>query len=69
MTPPPREPPVFNTFRRKVYRPFYSLREFQVGLGCLAILGGVLAWVIWRGMNPDPTLFTADESLLTSKLN
>ena len=67
MTQPQREEPVFNTFRRKVYRPFYSLREFQIGLGCVAVLGGVLAWVIWRGLNPDPTLFTANDQLLTKK--
>lgn len=64
---PPRDEPVFNTFRRKVYRPFYSLREFQIGLVCLAVLGTVLAWVIWRGMHPDPTLFAANEQLLTKK--
>ena len=65
MTQPPRDEPVFNTFRRKIYRPFYKLREFQISLVCLAILGGVLAWVVWRGRHPDPTLFAADERLLT----
>jgi hypothetical protein len=67
MTQPSRNEPVFNTFRRKVYRPFYSLREFQIGLVCLAILGAVLAWVVWRGLHPDPTLFTTDEKWLTKK--
>jgi len=64
---PQTDPPVFNTFRRKVYRPFYSFREFQIGLVCLAVLGAVLAWVIWRGLNPDPALFHSDDSLLTKK--
>ncbi|MCG3148553.1 MAG: hypothetical protein PCFJNLEI_01997 [Verrucomicrobiae bacterium] len=64
---PQPDPPVFNTFKRKVYRPFYSFREFQIVLVCLAVLGAVLAWVIWRGRNPDPTLFHSDDSLLTKK--
>lgn len=59
--------PVFNTFKRKLYRPFYSVREFQVGLVCLAVLGGVLAWVAHRGAHPDPGLFRTDENLLSAK--
>ena len=45
---PPREEPVFNTFKRKVYRPFFSLREFQIGLACLVVLVATLAWVLYR---------------------
>ncbi len=67
MSAPQQEPPVFNTFRRKVYRPFYSVREFQMGLLCLAALGGVLAWVLRRGAHPDPSLFRTDENLLSAK--
>jgi hypothetical protein len=67
MTAPHPEPPVFNTFKRKVYRPFYSVREFQVGLVCLAVLGGVLAWVLHRAAHPDPSLFHTNEQLLTAK--
>ncbi len=64
---PPTTEPVFNTFRRKPLRPFYSLREFQLGLACLIVLGGVAAWVAHRAAHPDPTLFTLTPNLLTDK--
>jgi hypothetical protein len=67
MSAPRQDQPVFNTFKRKVYRPFYSVREFQIGLVCLAALGGVLAWVAHRGAHPDPNLFRTDENLLSAK--
>jgi len=41
------------------YRPRYSLAELRWGLVALALLGGIAAWVIWRGQNPDPALFAA----------
>ncbi|MCA9672312.1 MAG: hypothetical protein KC503_42250 [Myxococcales bacterium] len=41
------------------YRPRYSLAEFRWGLVALALLGGIAAWVVWRGANPDPKLFAA----------
>jgi len=59
--------PVFNTFRRKPLRPFYSLREFQIGLVVVAILAGSVTWVVYRGTQPDPDLFAVDDQLLTSK--
>lgn len=64
---PPATEPVFNTFRRKPLRSFYSLREIQIGFVILLILGGVLAWVLHRGANPDPNLFAFKDSLLTNK--
>ena len=67
MTQSPRDEPVFNRFQRKIYRPFYKLREFQIGLVCIAGLSGVLGWVLWRGCHPDPALFTVNERFLTSK--
>jgi len=63
----PQPEPVFSTFKRKLYRPFFSLVEFWMGLVCLVVLGGVLAWVLHRGANPDPTLFRSDEKLLSTK--
>jgi hypothetical protein len=58
---------VFNTFRRKPYRPFYSLREFQTGVVIFLILGAVTLWVVWRGAHPDPDLFATHDNLLTAK--
>ncbi len=59
-----RAEPVFNTFRRQPLRPFYALREFQVGLAILVVLSAVAAWVVWRGAHPDPHLFAVPEKLL-----
>lgn len=67
MTSPQRPEPVFNTFRRKLYRPHLSTQEFRIGLVCLAVLAGIFIWVLRRGANPDPELFRADDRLLTKK--
>jgi hypothetical protein len=64
---PPTTEPVFNTFRRKPLRPFYSLREFQIGILCVAILAVVLAWVVNRSAHSDPTMFGVPQNLLTDK--
>ena len=64
---PPTTEPVFNTFRRKPLRPFYSIRELQIGAVVIVILAAVLAWVMRRGAQPDPTLFTVPQNLLTDK--
>jgi hypothetical protein len=64
---PPATEPVFNTFRRKPLRPFYSLREVQLGVVILIVLGAVTAWVAYRAAHPDPTLFTVMPDLLTDK--
>lgn len=58
---------VFNAFRRKPLRPFYSLHEFQIGVALLALLGGIAVWVVWRGLHPDPDLFNVQERLLADK--
>lgn len=64
---PPADPPVFNTFKRKPLRPFYSLREFQMGIVSLLVLGGVATWVIWGGLHPETALFAVQENLLANK--
>jgi hypothetical protein len=64
---PPNVEPVFNTFRRKPLRSFYSPREFQIGLVILAVLVAVAAWVARRGAHPDPNLFAVNEKLLSAK--
>ncbi len=64
---PPQPEAVFNTFRRKPLRPFYSLREIQIGAVIVVGLAGIAGWVAWRGAHPDPALFTTDESLLTKR--
>lgn len=61
--------PIFNTFRRQPLRPFYSLRETQIGLVILALLAVIAAWVTWRGAHPEPGLFATDEQLLSAKGN
>jgi len=67
VTPPPQDVPVFNTFRRKVLRPFYSMAEFQAGVIILLLLAAVLGWVLWRGAHPDPALFSAPELEASAK--
>ncbi len=64
---PARPEPVFNTFRRQPLRPFYSVRETQIGFVILFLLAGVAGWVVWRGAHPDPALFVGDDSLLSAK--
>ena len=44
---------------RRHHRRRYSRMEFRLGLGLLAALGILLAWVAWRGAHPDPALFSA----------
>lgn len=58
---------VFNSFRIKVYRPFYSIREFRAGLVIVLLLVAITGWVIRRGSHPDPALFVTRENQLTSK--
>lgn len=58
---------VFNSFRIKVYRPFYSRTEFRAGLVILLLLAAVTAWVVWRGAHPEAALFLTQDKLLTSK--
>ena len=65
--PVPEQERVFNAFRSKVYRPFYSIKEFHAGLVILALLAAVAGWVAWRGAHPDPTLFLTQDKLLSSK--
>lgn len=59
--------PVFNTFRHRPLRPFYSLREFQLGLVFLIGLVALMFWVHWRGRHPDPSVFHLPESALTDR--
>jgi hypothetical protein len=68
-SPPHRsgpEEPVFNTFRRRPLRPFYSLRETQLGFGVVVVLGLLAGWIVWRGAHPEPGLFATDEQLLSA---
>lgn len=58
---------VFNTFRRKPFRPFYSLREFYTGIILLLLLTAILFWVRWMGQHPEADLFVSQEKLLSSK--
>jgi hypothetical protein len=46
------------------YRRTYSLREVRWGLAVLAALGGIAAWVGWKGRHPDPALFADGTALL-----
>jgi hypothetical protein len=62
-----QQQPVFNTFKRKLYRPFYSVWEFYAGIGVLVVALAVLGWVMWRGRKPDPDVFHVSEELLSNK--
>ena len=65
---PPTDEPVFNTFRRKPLRPFYSLREVQIGFLIIMLLAAVTGWIMWRGAHIDSTLFAPpSEKLLTDR--
>lgn len=48
---------ILNPYGRRHYRRTYSLVEVRVGLVILSGLASVLAWVVVRGMHPDPELF------------
>src|SRR5512136_2165724 len=41
---------------RKPLRPAFSVNEARLGWALLALLGGVGAWIAWRGAHPDPSL-------------
>lgn len=43
------------------YRRTYSHAEVRWGLVVLCALAAVAVWVVWRGQNPDPTLFAASD--------
>lgn len=59
--------PVFNSFRRRIYRPFFSLREVGAGVVVVCLLAGLAFWVAWRGAHPEPGLFRVDEGLLSER--
>lgn len=59
--------PVFNSFRRRIYRPFFSSREVVAGAVVVGLLIGLALWVAWRGAHPDPGLFRLDDRLLSEK--
>lgn len=48
---------------RRHHRPRYSVTEFRIGMGALAVLAGILVWVAWRGAHPDPSLFFGGQDL------
>jgi len=56
---PNRDDRVFVRDGRRSYRRRYSLAEFRWGVGILAALAAIAAWVAWRGAHPDPALFGA----------
>lgn len=45
------------------YRRTYRVAEVWWGLGTLGVLGGLVAWVAWRGAHPDPALFDVSAAL------
>jgi len=59
-----REKRILNPRPRRHHRPTYSLTEFRLGLGLLAVLAGMASWVAWRGARPDPNLFADPHALL-----
>jgi hypothetical protein len=61
-----RDDRIFVRDGRRSYRRRYSLAEFRWGLGVLAALAAVAAWVVWRGAHPDPKLFGAGPSDLAA---
>ena len=55
---------IFNPTGWRHYRRQYSLTEFRIGLIILVGLAGLAVWVVWRGTNPDPELFSMNANLL-----
>lgn len=60
---PRKQDQLFVRDGRRSYRRRYSLAEVRWGLGILAALGLVAAWVAWKGAHPDPALFEAAPEL------
>ncbi len=48
---------------RKHFRPRYSVNEARLGGVLLLLLGGVAAWIAWRGAHADPSLTAAGPGL------
>lgn len=59
-----REDRIFVQQGRRHHRRTYSALEFRIGLGVLAVLGVLIAWVAWKGAHPDPELMGSDADLL-----
>lgn len=43
----------------KHYRRTYSLSEVRWGFATFVVIGAIVAWVVWRGQHPDPSLYSA----------
>ncbi len=48
---------VLNPRPRRHHRRTYSTAEVRIGGGILLVLAGIGAWVAWKGVHPDPSLF------------
>ncbi|MEQ9502284.1 MAG: hypothetical protein RIT81_35765 [Deltaproteobacteria bacterium] len=50
---------LFNPNGRKHYRRKYNLTEVRIGAAIVLMLGGVLAWVLYKGQYPDPEIYAS----------
>jgi hypothetical protein len=51
---------------RRHYRPRHSMAEVRIGGVILLALALLMAWIAWKGANPDPALFDVSAALLES---
>jgi hypothetical protein len=58
-TPQKKDDRLFVRDGRRSHRRKFSLTEFRLGLGVLAVLALITAWLLWKGAHPDPALFAA----------
>jgi hypothetical protein len=55
---------IFNRSGRRHFRRTYSRREVRFSVVIVLALAMLLGWIYWRGLHPDPELFSAGASLL-----
>ena len=62
-----KEDRLFNPHGRRHYRRTYNINEVRIGVIIVAVLVAIAYWVAWRGMNPDPELFSIEVTYTQTK--
>ena len=63
-----KEDRLFNPYGRRHYRRTYNINEVRIGAVIVIILLSIAGWVAWRGMNPDPSLFSIEVTYNTDSV-